>query len=86
MTDHKSDPLQQLGKLLDYLNSAWVVQSVQKTEHILPRGTSLTAVGELDLQDDSQGDFRSAGAVQARPGFVLALKVCSPLHLAHGSA
>ena len=75
MTDHKSEVLQQLGKLFDYLNSAWVVQSVQKTEHILPRGTTLAAVGELDLQDDSQGLYRSAGAIEARQGLVLALKV-----------
>ena len=49
---------------------------MQKTEAILPRGATLSAVGELGLQDDPEGEYRSAGALEARRGLVLALKVC----------
>ena len=79
MTDTKSDWQEQASKLLDFLRSgAWVVHSVEKSEAILPRGTSLSAIGELGLQDDPKGDYRAAGAASAGGGMVLALKVAAP--------
>ena len=77
ITDTKSDLREQLGKLIDYFNTgAWVVHSVEKTEAILPRGANLSAIGELGLQDDPQGDYRGAGALSTGKGMVLALKAC----------
>lgn len=76
VTDTKSDLREQLGKLLDYINTgAWVVHSVEKTERILPQGASLAAIGELGIQDDPKGDYKAAGAAAAGKGMVLALKV-----------